>query len=161
MRMSEYGRRLLTEWEGGARNKVYQDAAGLPTIGVGHLLTRDELSTGSIVIDGVKVKYGNGLTDRQIDQLFTQDLAYAESVVNIGLGVDLWLTQNQYDALVSFVLNVGGSAYLNSTLRKLLLKKEYEKIPEQFRRWKHSGGKVLQGLINRREKEIKLFEGMI
>lgn len=158
MRMSEYGRRLLTEWEG-SKNEVYQDAAGLPTIGAGHLLTKDELASGKILILGESVKYHDGLTSLQIDRLLTQDLAGAEGAANSGLNVAL--NQNQFDAIVSFIFNVGRQAFYQSTLRKVLNNGRFVKVPEQLRRWNRSGGKVIQGLINRRENEIKLFEGMI
>lgn len=158
MRMSDHGRELLTEWEGSS-HEVYQDVAGLPTIGVGHLLTRDELTSGKILIFGEPIKFHDGLTSLQIDRLLTQDLAGAEGAVNSGITVAL--NQNQFDALVSFVFNVGRQAFYTSTLRKILNDGKYVKVPEQLRRWNRSGGKVVQGLINRRENEIKLFEGML
>ena len=158
MRMSEHGRELLIEWEGYS-NEVYQDTAGKFTIGVGHLLTRDELASGKILILGEPVKYHDGLTSLQIDRLLTQDLAGAEGAVNSG--VNIGLNQNQFDALVSFVFNVGRQAFYQSTLRRILNEARYTKVPEQMRRWKWSGGEVDHGLINRRENEIKLFEGMI
>lgn len=158
MRMSNHGRELLTEWEG-SRHEVYLDEAGLPTIGVGHLLAKDELASGKILIFGEPVKYHDGLSNLQIDRLLTQDLAGAEGAVNSG--VNIGLNQNQFDALVSFVFNVGRQAFYTSTLRKVLNDGKYVKVPEQLRRWNRSGGKVVQGLINRRENEIKLFEGML
>ena len=62
-------------------NDVYQDAAGLPTIGVGHLLTKDELASGKILILGEAIKYHDGLTNLQIDRLLTHDLAGSEGAV--------------------------------------------------------------------------------
>jgi len=158
MKMSDHGRSLLTEWEGSS-SEAYQDMAWLWTIGVGHLLTKDELTSGKILILGEAVKYHDGLTSLQIDRLLTQDLAGAEGAVNSG--VNIGLNQNQFDALVSFVFNVGRQAFYQSTLRRILNEARYTKVPEQMRRWKWSGGKVDHGLINRRENEIKLFEGMI
>jgi lysozyme len=158
MRMSEHGRELLTEWES-TRHDVYNDPAGLPTIGVGHLLTKDELTSGKILILGEAIKYGYGLTNLQIDRLLTQDLAGAEGAVNAGVTVAL--NQNQFDALVSFTFNIGRQAFYTSTLRKLLNEGRYARVNDQLRRWNRSGGRIVQGLINRRENEIKLFEGMI
>ena len=158
MRMSDHGRELLTEWEGSS-NEVYQDVAGLWTIGVGHLLTRDELTSGKILILGEAIKYHDGLTGLQIDRLLTQDLAGSEGAVNSGVNASL--NQNQFDALVSFVFNVGRQAFYQSTLRRILNDGKYTKVPEQMRRWNRSAGRVVNGLINRRENEIKLFEGMI
>lgn len=156
MKMSDKGRALLTQWEG-KRDIVYADSAGLPTIGVGHLLTKDELTSGKILIFGVAIKYHDGLTDSQIDRLLTQDLAGSEGAVNSGIGAPL--NQNQFDALVSFVFNVGRVAFFQSTLRKVLNDKKYHEVPPQLRRWNRSGGKIIKGLIARRENEIRLFEG--
>lgn len=158
MKMSDHGRALLTEWEGSS-NEAYQDVAGLWTIGVGHLLTKDELTSGKILILGEAIKYHDGLTSLQIDRLLTQDLAGAEGAVNSGINVSL--NQNQFDALVSFVFNVGRQAFYQSTLRKLLNEGRYARVNNQLRRWNRSAGKIVQGLVNRRENEIKLFEGMI
>lgn len=158
MRMSEKGRHLLTQWEG-KEAKVYKDSAGLLTIGVGHLLTKDEIASGKILILGIATKYSDGLTDHQIDQLLVQDLAGAEGAVNSG--IDAALNQNQFDALVSFVFNVGRTAFYNSTLRKLLNLGKYKEVPDQLRRWNRAGGVVIPGLSIRRENEIKLFEGVI
>lgn len=157
MKMSDRGRELLTQWEGKSA-KVYKDSAGLPTIGVGHLLTKDELASGKILILGIATKYGEGLTASQIDQLLVQDLAGAEGAVNSG--VEAALTQNQFDALVAFVFNVGRTAFYNSTLRKVLNAGKYREVPNQLRRWNRAGGVVIAGLSNRRENEIKLFEGV-
>lgn len=158
MKMSDRGRELLTQWEGKSA-KVYKDSAGLPTIGVGHLLTKDELASGKILILGVSTKYSEGLTTSQIDQLLVQDLAGAEGAVNSG--VEAALTQNQFDALVSFVFNVGRTAFYNSTLRKVLNAGKYREVPNQLRRWNRAGGVVIAGLSNRRENEIKLFGGVV
>lgn len=153
-KMSDNGRALLTQWEG-KENRVYRDSAGLPTIGVGHLLTRDEISSGKILIDGMPVKYGNGLADQQIDKLLEQDLAWAESAVNTYIDVEL--NQNQFDALVSFTFNIGKQAFHSSTLRRVLNQGRYDLVPEQLARWNRAGGNVIQGLIKRRKHEIDLF----
>lgn len=155
MRMSEKGRELLTEWEGKERH-VYRDAAGLMTIGVGHLLTRDELTSGRIMIMGCPVKYADGLTDYQIDKLLEQDLAGPEYAVNSG--IDVQLNQNQFDAICSFVFNVGKQAFFSSTLRELLNQGSYNDVEKQLVRWNKAGGKVIPGLICRRDKEIALFK---
>lgn len=157
MKMSDNGRKLLQQWEG-IRKDVYNDSAGLPTIGCGHLLTRDELSSGKIIINGTPVKYCYGLTLSQIDQLLSHDLVSAEYAVNSG--VDQELNQNQFDALCSFTFNVGVKAFMNSTLLKCINGGDYSEVPFQLRRWNKSGGKVVAGLINRRENEIRLWESL-
>jgi lysozyme len=71
------------------------------------------------------------------------------------------LNQNQFDALVSFSFNVGDNAFRGSTLLKLLNQGQYDQVPAQLRRWVRDNGHVVQGLINRREKEIVLWNTAI
>lgn len=158
MQMSSHGLELLEQWEG-FELEVYNDSAGLPTIGVGHLLTKSELSSGKITINGVPVKYSNGLTQQQVTDLLAQDVQPAAAAVNNGVKVPL--DQNQFDALVSFTFNVGTAAFAGSTLLKLLNQKQYDQVPTQLLRWTRAGGRVVQGLVNRRNNEIKLWNGQI
>lgn len=154
MKIDQAGIEFIKSVEG-VKNFVYADSAGLPTIGVGHLLTRDELTSGKIHIDGKAYKYHEGLPDDVIDRLLLRDLHIAEFVVNSNVRVKL--TQNQYNALVSFAFNVGVGAFRNSTLLKLLNAGGYHSVPTQMRRWILSAGRQIQGLKNRREKEIELW----
>src|SRR5947209_4196655 len=108
MQISPHGLELLEQWEG-LKLQVYKDAAGLPTIGVGHLLTRSELSSGKITINGVPVKYADGLTEQQATDLLAQDMQPAAASVNNQVKVAL--NQNQFDALCSFAFNVGVGAF--------------------------------------------------
>ncbi len=156
MQMSEPGRKKLAAWEG-LRRRAYRDAAGKLTIGVGHLLTKSELSSGKIWIKGENVRYAAGLTDGQILDLLGQDLKGAEKAVNEGVEVELW--QPQFDALVSFCFNVGAAAFKNSTLLRRLNQGGYEEVPDQLRLWVHCNGAVVPGLVKRREQEIVCWQG--
>ena len=156
MNMSQKGEELLSQWEGFETN-VYLDSAGLKTIGVGHLLTKDELSSGKIIINGEAVKYANGLTKEQVLELLGQDLKRFDQAACDGVTVAL--KQYQFDALVSFSFNVGVSAFKNSTLLRVLNEGKYDEVPGQLRRWVFSGGNKVQGLVNRRENEVKLWNG--
>jgi lysozyme len=158
MQISENGLELLKQWEG-FKLEVYKDSAGLPTIGVGHLITKSEQASGNIVINGSPIAYAGGLTDQQVLDLLAQDVAPAEKAVNGG--VKAGLNQNQFDALVSFTFNVGAGAFTSSTLLKVLNQGQYDAVPDQLRRWTRAGGQVVQGLVNRRENEIKLWNGEI
>ncbi len=153
MQISKNGINKIKEWEG-FENEVYLDSAGLKTIGVGHLLTKDELSSGKIKISGDTFKIHDGLSNAEVEFLLRKDLTGFEKAVD---SVDVELSQNQYDALVSFSFNVGTGAFLHSTLLKLLNQRRYDQVPTQLRRWNRSGGKVVPGLIHRRENEIKLW----
>jgi len=148
------GLRLLKEWEG-FRSTMYRDSAGLPTIGVGHLLSRSEITSGKILIKSQPIRYQNGLTDPQILELLAQDVKPAALCVNMFVAVKL--TQNQFDALVSFVFNVGKGAFQGSTLLKLLNQGNYGAVPDQLRRWVRAGGEVIHGLEIRRANEIELW----
>lgn len=147
--MSEKGKKLLAQWEG-LRTEIYLDSGGLPTIGIGHLLTEREIELGI---------FKNGITREEAFTLLEHDLIIAESTVDTY--VDVELNQNQFDALVSFVFNLGENAFRRSTLLALLNQGQYDHVPTQLRRWnkvKVDGElKVSQGLINRREKEIALW----
>lgn len=125
----------------GLRLTAYQDGGGVWTIGYGHT--------------GADVRANLTIPLSEAERLLTKDLKTAEGYVNTGVLVKL--TQNQFDALVSFVYNVGGGAFQSSTLLKLLNAGDYEGAANQLPRWNKDNGKVVQGLINRREKERQLF----
>ena len=69
------------------------------------------------------------------------------------------LNQQQFDALCSWVYNLGPANLKKSTLLRKLNNGEYEETPNQIKRWNKAGGKVLEGLVRRREAEALLFEG--
>jgi lysozyme len=154
MTVDQKGKNLFAQWEGNIP-QVYLDSGGQPTIGIGHLLTQSERSSGQIVIGGVAVAYAGGLTPQQCFDLLDQDLQEAEATVNAA--VDVALNQNQFTALVSFTFNLGGAAFTGSTLLTLLNEGRYPQIPGQMILWVHSHGLVVKGLINRRNDEIALW----
>lgn len=147
--MTAHGMKALISREG-SRAKMYRDPAGLPTIGVGHLLTRSELQSGKIKIGDDFVDWRNGLIDEQIMQLLDQDNNIAEKAVNDLVQVSL--TDNQFDALVSFVFNIGVGAFKRSTLLRKLNAGDYDSVPVQLRRWIYSAGRPI--LTGRREAEV-------
>jgi len=91
----------------------------------------------------------------EADRLLSEDLKWAEATVNNHVKVPL--TQQQYDALVSFVFNIGGCEFKSSTLLKKLNANEYLEAANQILRWDHDNGKVVRGLTNRRVAERALF----
>ena len=135
---------------------MYFDAAGLRTIGVGHLLTKDELSSGKINIQGNPIRYlGHGLTDDQVDALLTQDLEKFIKTIDEAVKVDL--NNNQRIALISLAFNIGLEAFMSSTLRRKLNRGDYASVPYELNRWVWSGGKVLNGLEIRRSREGEIW----
>jgi lysozyme len=142
---------LAIENREGIRTEAYKDSAGILTIGVGHALTKDELSSGklhSIICD-----WHSGLTTDQVTQLLQSDITATEFGVNAAIGVPL--NQHQYDALVSFTFNAGVTAFRNSTLVKKINGNLLDEVPEQIRRWVYAGGQKDAILVKRRESEIR------
>ena len=157
MRLSDKGKKLLMEWEG-FKTEIYKDSAGLKTIGVGHLLTQDELAFYEVALDdGSRVNFHDGLTDEQVLSLLARDVRRFEKAVTDA--VTSGLTQDQFDALVSLCFNIGVSAFRGSTLLKVLNQGRFDDVPSELRKWTKAGGQIVQGLVNRREKEIALWNG--
>jgi lysozyme len=141
MQISPVGLNLIKESEG-LRLQVYGDAVGLPTIGYGHLLKPGE-------------HFSAGITESQADELLNADVEVAAAVVNSYVKVPL--NQNQFDALVDFVFNLGSANFRKSTLLKKLNAKDFVGAAGEFGRWVYAGGHPLPGLIARREAERELF----
>ena len=146
MKISSRGLDLIKEFEG-LSLKPYLDVVNVPTIGWGN----------TYYPDGKKVT----LNDKPIDELKANELL--EYIANKDFGsfvskvVKVPLNQNQFDALVSFAYNVGNGSLQNSTLLKKLNSGDYQGASNEFLKWNKSGGKVLNGLTKRREKERALF----
>jgi GH24 family phage-related lysozyme (muramidase) len=143
MRLSGKGILFLRDNEG-KRLKPYKDSRGYLTIGIGHLCTEE-----TILIGSTKVNVKNGITEEQCGKLFAQDVTPFESLINRLVKVPL--TQEQFDALVSFTFNIGGAAFNSSTLLRRLNTKDY-KLHSEFLRWTKQ-----PELIPRRTREANLF----
>ncbi|MCL8307670.1 lysozyme [Pseudomonas putida] len=124
----------------GLRLQAYQDAVGVWTIGYG--ATRG-------------VKAGMSISKEQAERMLLNDLQRFEPEVERLVTVPL--SQNQWDALVSFTYNLGAANLESSTLLRKLNAGDYVAAADQFPRWNKAGGKVLAGLTRRREAERALF----
>lgn len=137
---------LLIEQFEGFKPKMYKDAVGLPTIGFGTLIDTAEekhLLTATI-------------TKEQAEELLRKELVMIENKLKIM--VTSTLNQNQYDALVSFAYNLGINNLKASTLlKKVNLNPADPTIRTEFNKWTHAGGKVLAGLVKRRQAEADLY----
>lgn len=102
------------------------------------------------------VKQGMKINESQANSMLRADVAKFEKDINRLVKVKL--TQSQFDALVSFVYNLGPTNFANSTLLTQLNAGNYKLVPDQIRRWNKANGKVMAGLVRRRESEAKLFE---
>lgn len=108
-------------------------------------------------MDGATWQLGDTITEAQALTLLRRDVSEAESAVNRLVKVPL--SQSQFDALVSFVFNVGAGAFKGSTLLRLLNAGDYTGAAAQFARWVNNDGKPLAGLVRRRNAERAMFEG--
>ena len=144
---SKNGKDIIKKYEG-FRAAAYVCPAGVVTIGY-----------GTTKINGKPVSENMKITTAEANVLLDEDLFIFEKHVNDLVKVDL--TQNQFDALVSFVYNVGPGAFKKSTLLKKLNLEDYEGAANEFPRWNKANKKVLPGLTRRRATEKELFENGI
>lgn len=130
---------LIKNWEK-CKLEAYEDVVGIWTIGWGH--TKN-------------VKEGDTCTQEQADKWLQEDLYWCHQALNIGVQVPL--THNQREALISFIYNVGGPAFLKSTLLKRLNAGDYLDAANELLKWNKARGQVIQGLKNRRAAERTVF----
>ena len=141
MNISEEGLSLIKKFEG-CELKAYRCAANVLTIGYG---------TTKGVTEDMEI------TKEEAESILKEEMHEYEGYINDMVKVPL--KQNQFDSMVSWVFNLGSTNLYSSTLLKKLNNSEYDEVPAQIKRWNKAGGKVLDGLIRRREAEALLFEG--
>lgn len=124
----------------GVRTAAYLDPVGIPTICAG--------STRNVFI-------GQRASLSECEARLLEDTSYAGAAIKRCTHVKL--SQEQYDALVSFAFNVGGGAYCRSTLLKKLNQGDCHGAANEFPRWNRAGGRVLPGLTQRRHEEQQMF----
>ena len=144
MKTSDRGVALIKAHEG-LRLTAYTDPVGVWTIGYGH----------TTAAGPPKVERGMKITDAGADAILRQDLAKFEGYVSSAVKVPL--NQNEFDALVSFTFNLGPGNLRSSTLLKKLNAGDRTGAADEFLKWTRAGGKVLPGLVKRREAERALF----
>lgn len=142
---------LIKRYEG-CRLKAYRCPSGVLTIGYGN----------TTYLNGEKVKEGDVITQEEADALFKRTVDEFEHQVKMILGDTLKaiLPESSISALVSFAYNVGITAFGKSTLLRIIRdnKNNLKDIRIQFMKWVYANGKVLNGLVARREAEYKLYE---
>jgi lysozyme len=146
MKIDKKGLSLIAEFEG-LSLKPYKCSAGVPTIGYG----------STYYENGTRVQMSDAPITKQRAEQLLQHTAdrFASKVVNL---IKKPVTQNQFNALVSFAFNVGSGALASSTLLKLVNVNPNDiMIAKEFLRWNKVGGKPVQGLTNRRIKESALY----
>ena len=145
MKLSDNGFNLLGELEGIVLHP-YKDSVGIPTIGIG----------STYYEDGTKVK----MTDKAITK--ERAIQLAKNVVKsfeeqVNKSILLPMTQNQFDAMVLLCYNIGKSGFARSSVVRNFNLGNIQKAADSFLLWNKAGGRVVQGLVNRREKERSLF----
>lgn len=140
MKIGKAGLNLIKSFEG-LRLEAYQCPAKIWTIGYGH--------TGKV--NGKKIVKGMKITKKQADELLLEDIERFEKCVSKYDKKYKW-TQNEFDALVSFAFNIGNINQLTA-----LGTRSKETIAYKMLLYRKSAGRVLQGLVRRREEERRLF----
>lgn len=143
MKTSNQGINLLIEREG-KRNQAYRDSEGFWTIGVGHLLSHNKNDDFS----------GTVWSDAQVETVLRGDLARFEDAVNSGVGQGTAITQNQFDALVSFSFNIGVQGFLGSTVLRKVRAGDLNGAARAFDMWH-----IPESIISRRNGEREQFLG--
>lgn len=131
----------------GFKAQAYRDTGGVLTIGFGHAIKPSETRLRSATI-----------TREEAVAILRDDTREATRVVNENVTIPL--KQEQFDALVSFVFNVGERQFRQSTLLRVLNGGHCCAVPDQLRRWTRDNGRVVLGLVRRREAEIALYTGV-
>ena len=141
MKTSNQGKNLIKEAEG-LRLDAYRCPAGIPTIGWGHT-------------KGVKM--GQRITLAMAEDLLVEDIAPIERLLN---SLKINFRQEQFDALVSWIFNLGAGNFKSSTMyKRILADVKDEEITDSLIKWTYSGKQQLPGLMKRRVAEANLFIG--
>lgn len=124
----------------GLKLTAYKCEAGVYTIGFGHTLT---------------TRAGDHITLSEANEYLIEDIEHIERLLNV---YSFDLSQNEFDALISLIYNIGSGAFKNSTLFiKLLQGQRKSEIAKEFRRWIYVNQKISNGLVIRRDREVKMF----
>lgn len=142
MQMSEGGITALLKQFEGCKLKAYRCPANICTIGYGH----------TSAAGAPEVHEGMAITQKEAEDILHRDLKKFEAAVE--RMVKVHISQNQYDVLVDFAYNVGISALEKSSLLKKINTAKFNEVPDELMKWTKGGGKVLPGLVRRRQAEI-------
>ena len=169
MKLSKAGEDLMHKYEG-FRNRPYLCPAHIHTIGYGHVLYQEQIRLPVVRPPGktqadipmirkempLKIEDFRIWSKEEIDALFRNDVeTFERGVLRLVPGVVG--RQGSFDALVSFAFNAGLGNLQRSTIRMKANRGDWEGAAEAFMAWTKGGGKVLPGLVKRRQAEIALF----
>ncbi len=142
MKISENGLELIKKFEG-CETTAYQDSVGVWTIGFGHTKGVEEGQTCSI---------------EDAESMLADEMDEYEGYINNMVKVEL--QQHEFDALVAWVYNLGPTNLGESTMLKVLNGGQFDRVPDEMNRWTRAGGKILEGLVRRRQAESLMFQNL-
>lgn len=151
MQVSPAGEAFIKREEA-LRLRAYDDGVGCQTIGWGHVIKPE---------DGIDCN--KSISKEKAQEILNKDLREVDRALSRLIKVPV--NQNQYDALASFVFNLGEDKVRDSTLFRKLNNGEYAAVDDQLNRWVYAGGKIMDGpdgksgLVGRRRREGQLFNG--
>lgn len=169
MRLSPTGEALMHRFEG-YKDKPYLCPAHIWTIGYGHVLYQEQIRLPMIRPSGktkddipmirseypLKPEDNRVWSKEEIDELFRADVGdFERGILRLVPGVAG--RQGSFDALVSFAFNAGLGNLQRSQIRIRANRGDWGGAAEAFKQWTKGGGKVLPGLVKRRDAEIALF----
>ena len=156
MKISARGIQLIKHWEG-VRYRPYICSARLHTVGVGHVLYPAQGRLPLDQRDAYPLEQNDNRTfsKDEVDGILSTDLQRFET--GVARLFPVVLTQGQNDALVSFSFNLGLGGVQRSTLRQKVLRGETQEAADEFLKFTRGGGKILPGLVKRRNDERALF----
>jgi lysozyme len=141
----------------GVRQKPYRDSVYLWTVGVGHLMYDSQAKLPVDQRSAIQLLPQDNRTFsmEEVNAILRSDLARFERGVATFCPVPL--TQGNFDGLVSFAFNVGLGTLQRSTLRQKVLRGDIQGAADEFLKYNKAGGKILKGLVTRRNDERALF----
>ncbi len=167
MKTSKDGIHLVHQFEG-KRNKPYLCPASIWTVGFGSVLYQDQIKLPLVRKDGytgliraeykLRTEHDREWSNEEVDELFSRDLvSFERGVLRLAPNLDSPEHQHKFDACVAFSFNVGLGNFQRSSIRQCIKREDWDGAAEAFMQWTKAGGKVLKGLVRRRDAERQLF----
>jgi lysozyme len=167
MRTSDKGIHLMHMFEG-YRDKPYQCSAHMWTIGWGHVIYQDQIKLPMVRKEGytgllrseypLKPEDNRVWSKDELVEIFKNDLvSFERGVLRLAPNLDNPEHQHKFDACVAFSFNVGLGNFQRSSIRQCIKREDWDAAAEAFMQWTKAGGKVLKGLVRRRQAEKDLF----
>ena len=157
LQLSQSGAQFMIGYENGSYIPIIVGEPPVTQIGYGHNLTPDEISQGSITINGTSYTLTSPLSQQLITQLFQQDMATVQNWMKPVVS-NVQVTQTQYDMLCSLAFNIGQTNFTNAPVIKDLVAGNIQNVPNEWMQWTVNGaGHIVSQLVQRRLAEATKF----